>query len=225
MQSRVLDMHREPRVNPCMHAIILLHAQTRLAHMCLGMTYMLLCVLSRQAKSRWWLIVNGPQQKAAQLAQCKLTSLAAHHVCLQWSWCMPNRNMMTGVQSAGHDVLGGIGVDGDGAAQDLPQLPAGDSLPGPPPRLTDADKERMLKDQKKAVKKAKKAAKKVCCFLGHDALHLKEAFAACHYVLAISTMPSLMENASLNCCILPDCCILLHLTHTQFSIMPDALVA
>ena len=72
---------------------------------------------------------------------------------------------MTGVQSAGHDVLGGIGVDGDAAAQGLPQLPTGDSLPGPPPKLTDADKERLLKEQKRAVKKAKKAAKKVRCVL------------------------------------------------------------
>ena len=69
--------------------------------------------------------------------------------------------MMTGVQSAGHDVLGGIGVDGNGAADAPPQLPSGERLPGPPPRLTVADKERMLKEQTKAVKKAHKAAKKV----------------------------------------------------------------
>lgn len=71
---------------------------------------------------------------------------------------------MTGVQSAGHDVLGGIGVDGDGGAADgPPQLPSGETLPGPPPRLTVADKERLIREQKKAVKKAHKAAKKVSC--------------------------------------------------------------
>ncbi|KAL3158213.1 hypothetical protein ABBQ38_010468 [Trebouxia sp. C0009 RCD-2024] len=68
-------------------------------------------------------------------------------------------NMMTGVQSAGHEVLGGIGVDGDAA--DAPSQPGTrEQLPGPPPRLTQADMERMLKDQKKAVKRAHKAAKK-----------------------------------------------------------------
>lgn len=101
---------------------------------------------------------------------------------------------MTGVQSAGHDVLGGIGVDGDGGA---PQLPTGDSLPGPPPRLTDADKERMLKEQKKAVKKAKKAAKKVRCLLGHDApicRNLLLPLRACKKAVFFS-LTSLMANA------------------------------
>ncbi|KAL3140661.1 hypothetical protein ABBQ32_005227 [Trebouxia sp. C0010 RCD-2024] len=68
-------------------------------------------------------------------------------------------NMMTGVQSAGHEVLGGIGVDGD-AAGGPSQPGTGEQLPGPPPRLTQADMERMLKDQKKAVTRAHKAAKK-----------------------------------------------------------------
>ena len=73
---------------------------------------------------------------------------------------------MTGVQAAGHEVLGGIGVDGDAA--DAPSQPGtGEQLPGPPPRLTQADMERMLKDQKKAVKRAHKAAKKVCLYIQH----------------------------------------------------------
>ena len=107
---------------------------------------------------------------------------------------------MTGVQSAGHDVLGGIGVDGDGAADGLPQLPSGERLPGPPPRLTVADKERMLKEQKKAVKKAHKAAKKVSCSVCPDAPKL---FLQClpeivwlHRASPIPTLPSLMASAA-----------------------------
>ena len=79
----------------------------------------------------------------------------------------PRRNMMTGVQSAGHDVLGGIGVDDDGPATRPQDNGAAETLPGPPPKLTQADRERMLKEQQKRVKKAKKEAKKVlqsvCC--------------------------------------------------------------
>ena len=96
---------------------------------------------------------------------------------------MPYRNMMTGVQSAGHDVLSGIGVDGDGAADGPPQLPSGERLPGPPAKLTVIDKERMLKEQQKAVKKAHKAAKKVSCSLCSDAPYLRQTFPAmftCH---------------------------------------------
>ena len=103
---------------------------------------------------------------------------------------------MTGVQSAGHDVLGGIGVDGDVAAQGVPQLPAGDSLPGPPPRLTDADKERMLKEQKRAVKKVEKAAKKVGCFLGHDAYNLLVMVLYICRKLLLSSFRFLEENSS-----------------------------
>ena len=71
---------------------------------------------------------------------------------------------MTGVQSAGHEVLGGIGVDGDAAADGPSQPGTTEQLPGPPPRLTQADVERMLKAQKKAVKRAHKEAKKVCLY-------------------------------------------------------------
>ena len=71
--------------------------------------------------------------------------------------------MMTGAQSAGRDVLAGIGVDGDNPAAAPPQSGSADVLPGPPPRPSQADSERMLKEQKKAVKKAKKEAKKVGC--------------------------------------------------------------
>ena len=130
------------------------------------------------------------------------------------------RNMMTGVQSAGHDVLGGIGVDGegvDGAAVGPPQLPSGERLPGPPPRLTVTDKERMLKEQKKAVKKAHKAAKKVSCSVYSEAPCLHLAFPAMplrgckNGDSPILTLATLMANAAmLDCCILlhfADCCL------------------
>lgn len=78
---------------------------------------------------------------------------------------------MTGVQSAGHEVLGGIGVDGDAAADGSPQRILEERLPGPPPRLTQADMERMLKNQKKAVKRAHKEAKKVSCGVCLEAAH------------------------------------------------------
>lgn len=66
-------------------------------------------------------------------------------------------NLPTGVASAGHDVLGGIGIDGDGA---LAQNGQAEALPGPPPRLTVAELEQLLKRQEKAAKKARKEAKK-----------------------------------------------------------------
>ena len=72
---------------------------------------------------------------------------------------------MTGVQSAGHEVLGGIGVDGNDTSEGPQQNGTGEGLPGPPPRLTQADMERMLKEQKKAVKRAHKEAKKVALLL------------------------------------------------------------
>ncbi|KAL0051706.1 hypothetical protein WJX82_000772 [Trebouxia sp. C0006] len=68
-------------------------------------------------------------------------------------------NMMTGVASAGHDVLGGIGVDEDSAAALAQDGPA-EALPGPPPRLSVAELKQLLKKQKKAASKAHKEAKK-----------------------------------------------------------------
>ena len=68
--------------------------------------------------------------------------------------------MMTGVASAGHDVLGGIGVDEDSAAALAQDGPA-EALPGPPPRLRVAELKQLLKKQKKAASKAHKEAKKV----------------------------------------------------------------
>ena len=70
--------------------------------------------------------------------------------------------MMTGVASAGHDVLGGIGVDGDSGAAPAQDGPA-EALPGPPPRLSVEDLQQQLKKQEKAAKKARKEVKKVCC--------------------------------------------------------------
>jgi len=70
------------------------------------------------------------------------------------------RNMMTGVASAGRDVLGGIGVDEDSAAA-LAQDGPPEALPGPPPRLSVAELKQLLKKQKKAASKAHKEAKKV----------------------------------------------------------------
>lgn len=69
---------------------------------------------------------------------------------------------MTGVASAGHDVLGGIGVDADNAAGPS-QKQQSEALPGPPPRLTAAEREQQLKQQEKAAKKARRELKKVCC--------------------------------------------------------------
>ena len=71
---------------------------------------------------------------------------------------------MTGVASAGHDVLGGIGVDGESAAAPGQDGPA-EALPGPPPRLSVEDLQQQLKKQEKAAKKARKEVKKVCCNL------------------------------------------------------------
>jgi len=68
--------------------------------------------------------------------------------------------MMTGVAAAGHDVLGGIGVDEDGAAALAQDGPA-EALPGPPPRLSVAELKQLLKKQEKAASKARKEAKKV----------------------------------------------------------------
>ena len=67
---------------------------------------------------------------------------------------------MTGGASAGHDVLAGVGVNDD-AAPAMPASGQAEALPGPPPKLTSADLERMRKEQKKIAKKAHKAAKKV----------------------------------------------------------------
>lgn len=68
-------------------------------------------------------------------------------------------NMMTGVASAGRDVLGGIGVDEDSAAALAQDGPA-DTLPGPPPRLSVAELKQLVKKQEKAASKAHKEAKK-----------------------------------------------------------------
>ena len=68
--------------------------------------------------------------------------------------------MVTGGASAGHDVMAGYGLDDD-AAPAVPANGQAEALPGPPPRLTSADLERMHKEQKKIAKKAHKAAKKV----------------------------------------------------------------
>ncbi|KAL0028599.1 hypothetical protein WJX79_004412 [Trebouxia sp. C0005] len=68
-------------------------------------------------------------------------------------------NMMTGVASAGRDVLGGIGVDEDSAAALAQDGPA-EALPGPPPRLSVAELKQLLKKQEKAASKAHKEAKK-----------------------------------------------------------------
>ena len=67
---------------------------------------------------------------------------------------------MTVGASAGHDVLRGIGVDGDGAAR-AEQPSQAQGLPGPPPRLSAEDLQRLLKKQKKAAHKARKEVKKV----------------------------------------------------------------
>ena len=68
------------------------------------------------------------------------------------------RNLMTGGASAGHDVLQGIGVDEapSTAGHGSPQV-----LPGPPPKLSMAELERLKKQQEKIAKKAHKAHKKV----------------------------------------------------------------
>ena len=65
---------------------------------------------------------------------------------------------MTGGASAGHDVLQGIGVDEapSAAGSGSPHV-----LPGPPPKLSMAELERMKKEQEKIAKKARKAHKKV----------------------------------------------------------------
>ena len=75
--------------------------------------------------------------------------------------------MMTGGGSAGREVLGGIGVDGDNASMPLANGQA-EVLPGPPAKLTVVQLEQQLKQQEKAAKKAHKEAKKV----GTSAVHL-----------------------------------------------------
>lgn len=68
---------------------------------------------------------------------------------------------MSGGGSAGHEVMQGYGIDNDGAAAPTGANGQPEALPGPPPKLSLADLERMQKEQKKKAKKAEKAAKKV----------------------------------------------------------------
>ena len=80
---------------------------------------------------------------------------------------------MMGGASAGHDVLKGIGVNDEAVAPSANLDGQAQALPGPPPKLSLAELERMQKEQKKIAKKAHKAAKKVTFLMHSSAKHFQ----------------------------------------------------